>query len=173
MVEDLARALIVVNQKGFHSDEVSIPKRMLESSGHSVKIASTLRSNAVSSDAVSFSPDFAVYEVNPDYFEAVIVVGEGADELARKRDVVSLIRNMALKDKIVAGITMGPLVLAAAGVLSGRRATVQPGERAVKGLKECNARHDPAHVVVEGNILTGDDPESTEDLIKEMIKILG
>ena len=172
MVEDLVRALIIVNQRGFHSDEVTVPKKMLEYSGHTVKIASTLRSNAVSSDGSSFSPDFAVYEVNPDYFDAVIVVGESADELARKRDVVSVVRKVALRDKIVGGITMGPLVLAAAGVLGGKKATIFPRERAVKGLKECNAVRDSNHVVRDGNVITGDDHESSEEFTKEIIKIL-
>lgn len=169
----MGRALIVVNQNGFHSEEVNTPKKILERSGHSVKIAGILRSNAVSSDGSSFSPDFAVYEVNPDYFDAVIVVGEGAAELARKRDVVSLARAMAMKDKVVAGTTNGPLVLAAAGILGGRRATVQAGERSIRGLSECNAKYESRHVVVDGKIVTADDPESSEELAKEIIKILG
>jgi len=168
----LVRALIIVNQRGFHSDEINVPRKMLECAGHSVKIASTLRSNAVSSDGSSFSPDFAVYEVNPDYFDAVIVVGEGAEELARKRDVVSVVRRVALRDKIVSGITMGPLVLAAAGVLGGKRATISPRERAVKGLRECNAIRDANHVVRDGNVITGDDHESSEELTREIIKII-
>lgn len=168
----MARVLIITNQQGFNSDEVSIPKKMLERSGHVVKTASITRSNAVSSDGSSFSPDFAIYEVNPDYFEAVIVVGEGADELARKRDVVSVVRRIALRDRVVGGITMGPLVLAAAGVLGGRRATVYRTQRALNGLKECNARPSGDRVVCDGNTVTAQDHESAEEFAKEIIKML-
>jgi protease I len=171
MVRTVARVLIIAD--GFHDAEIKIPKIALERSGHAVKIAGKTRSKILSLDGTEFLPDFAVYEVNPDYFDAVIVVGMNSGELTDNSNLVYLLRKVALKGKIVAGITKGPLVLAAAGILTGKRATVYPEKEAVRELRESNARYEEEHVVRDGNILTADDHESSEELIREIIKILG
>ncbi len=169
----MAKVVIVVNQNGFHSDEINLLQNELRRVGHSLKIASLTRSRLTSSDGKEFMPDLAIYEVNPNYFDALVVAGEGAKELSANRNVISLVRNMMLKGKVVGGITDGPLVLAGAGILGGRRATVYPDKNSIKELTECNARYEEKHVVCDGNILTADDPESSGEFVKEIIKMLG
>lgn len=156
---------------GFHDDEINIPKSLLERSGHTVKLAGMTRSKIISRDGTGFLPDFAIHEVNPDYFNVVLIVGRGARELGGNSILLQTLRNMALKGKTICGVTTGPLVLAAAGLLTGKRATASP--EAVRLLKDYNARYEDRHVVRDENILTADDPESSEELVREIIKIIG
>ncbi len=164
---------ILITGSGFGSDEINLPKRILEWSGHAVKIAAPSRSKITSTDGSEFAPDLAFYEINPDYFDAIIVVGKDAEGMSTDRNLTGLLRKMALKGKVVGGITMGPLALAAAGLLTGKRATVFPEKNAIRELKESNAKYEQRHVVCDGNVITGDDPESAEELVREIIKILG
>lgn len=166
----MPRILIIAN--GFHDEEVKTPKTILERSGHTVKLAGTTRSKIMSLNGTEFLPDFAIYEVNPDYFDVVIIAGKGAGELSKNRNLIYTLRKMALKEKIICGVTAGPLVLAAAGLLTGKSATVYPEREAIKELKESNAKYERRHVVQDGNIITADDPESSEELTREIIKFL-
>jgi len=164
---------ILITGSGFGSDEIDLPKKILERSGHVVKIAAPSRSKITSADGSEFIPDLAFYEINPDYFGAIIIIGRDAGGMSTDRNLIALLRKMALKGKVISGITAGPLVLAAAGLLTGKRATVFPERDAIRELKESNARYEQRHVVCDGNIITGDDPESSEELVREIIKILG
>ena len=165
----MSKILIIAH--GFHDGEINVPKTLFEHSGHTVKIAGMTRSKIVSRDGTEFLPDFAIHEVNPDYFNVVIVVGKGARELSGNMNLVHTLRKMALKGKIVCGVTTGPLVLAAAGLLTGKRATVSP--EAVKLLKDYNTKYEDRRVVRDENILTADDPESSEELVRDILKIIG
>ncbi|NYZ76749.1 DJ-1/PfpI family protein [Candidatus Micrarchaeota archaeon] len=169
----MAKALIILNQRGFHEDEVNVPKKAMERLGHSVKLASITRNSAFSRNGTEFRPDFALYELDAAYFDVVLVVGEGTRELASKKEAILFVRNAALRGKIIGGLTGGPLVLAAAGVLGGKRATVLPDKDCIRELCQCNARYSAEHVVSDGNVVTADDPESSEEFIREIIKILG
>ena len=169
----MAKVLLIVNKSGFHSEEIDSLKTAFRYAKHSVKIAAITRTKIVSSDDSEFLPDIAIYEANPNYFDVVVVLGQDTKELAKNRSTLSLIRNVALKEKIVGGITMGSLVLAAAGILGGRRATICPERDAIRELREANARYESRHVVRDGNIITADDPESAEEFLKEIIKMIG
>ncbi|GEM_PF-1781682 len=166
------RALIISNHKGVTDKEIIIIRKTLERAGHTVKLASLTRNSILTKEGTEFKPDFAIFEVNPDFFNAVFVVGEGAAELVGRRNILSIVRAIALRGKICGGITNGPLVLGAAGILGGKKATVYPKREAIKELIQDNAKYSNEHVVSDGNIVTADDPESVEDFVKEICLVL-
>jgi hypothetical protein len=61
---------------------------------------------------------------------------------------------------VVAAICLSPVVLACAGCLKGRKATVFPHPLAVVELKLRGARYIGGSVVVAGNVVTARDPRS-------------
>lgn len=169
----MARVLMIIAQNGFRDEELLVPKEILEKEGHSVKVASVARAKATGSRGAVVQPDMAAYEANPDFFEAVVVVGgPGSPALADREDVTSLVRKAAGKGKVVAAICLGPMTLAKAGVVSGKRVTVFPDRKAVQLLRECAAAYSAEPVVVDGNIVTADSPASAGPFGEEIAKLL-
>jgi len=169
----MAKILMVVAQTGFRDEELVVPKEVLETSGHTVKIASMTRAKATGSKGMTVQPDLAVYEANPDFFDAVIIVGgPGAQALADQSDVLELVRQANKKDKIVGAICIGPLALANAGVLSEREATIFPDRQAIHVLRGSGAIYRTKPVVRDGNIITADGPQSAGEFGKMIVDVL-
>jgi len=169
----MAKVLFVVAQKGFRDEELLVPREMLERAGHAVRIASITRSKAIGSNGAQVQPDIAIYEANPEFFEAVVVVGgPGSPALAERDDVLKFLRAMQQGGKLVAGICLGPMALARSGVLAGKNATVFPDRKAILMLRECGARYLMEPVVVDGRIITADKPENAGPFAQEIIDSL-
>lgn len=157
----MSKILMIVAQSGFRDEELTIPREVLERSGHDVKVASVTRAKAAGSKGLTITPDMAVYEANPEFFDAVVVVGgPGSPALADNEDVKKLIIAMAQKGRVVGGICLGPMALAKSGVLAGKNATIYPDRKAILLLRETAANYRQEPVVVDGNIVTADGPQS-------------
>src|SRR5438309_3911235 len=75
----------------------------------------------------SWDADLAFKEVNPADYVAVVIPGGRAPEYIRNDpDVQRIVKHFFDDDKPVAQLCHAPLVLAAAGVLSGRRSAAYP-----------------------------------------------
>lgn len=79
--------------------------------------------------------------------------GINATKVAQDQAFTGEIRRLALGAKYVTSVCTGSLILAAAGLLTGRRAACHWGYAEL--LPVFGAIHDPARVVRDGNIITG------------------
>lgn len=157
----MAKILMIVAQKGFRDEELFVPREVLERAGHEVKVASITRGKATGSRGSTVTPDMAVYEANPEFFDCVVVVGgPGSPVLADNADVTKLILAAAGKGRVMGAICLGPMALAKAGVLAGKNATVYPEKKAINLLRETAARYVAEPVVIDGNFVTADGPQS-------------
>ena len=157
----MAKILMIVAQKGFRDEELLVPKEVLETEGHTVKIASMTRGKASGAKGLVIDPHMAVYEANPEFFDAIIIVGgPGAHALAEREEVLELVRQMNGKGRVVAAICVGPLTLANAGVLAGKEATVFPDRESIRRLRDSGASYRTGPVVQDGNVITADGPHS-------------
>lgn len=155
---------------GFTNKEASL-KTLLENNGHSVKIAGKTRYPETSREGEEVATDVALYEANPDYFDFVIVVGEEVKEVA-KPEIIKVIRKCVFERKGAAGVNKGPVLLAFAGVLNGKRATVASSDKSIKFLKDSGARYAQEDIVTDGNVVTAAHPEATEEIAAAILKIL-
>ena len=157
----MAKVLMVVAQKGFRDEELLVPKEILEKEGHSVKIASLTRGQATGALGAKIMPDIAVYEANPEYFDCIVIVGgPGSPILAKTEKVVNLVEKAYNAGKIVAAICLGPMTLAAAGILSGKFATVFGSREGIEALSNGGATYKDEGVVVDERIITADSPQN-------------
>lgn len=157
----MAKVLIIVAQEGFRDEELLVPKEVMEKAGHSVKVASLTRAKATGSKGAVVLPDMAAYEANPEYFDAIVVAGgPGSPKLAQSKEVVDLMEAAYRKGKIVAAICLGPMTLAAAGILSNKDATVYPSPEGIQALKNGGANYKAEPVIIDGNVVTADSPQS-------------
>lgn len=87
-------------------------------------------------------------------YDAVILPGghEAPDRVRQDRRVLDLVRSMAERGKVVAGLCHGPWVMVSAGVLRGRKACAYIGLR--DDVINAGAEVTDSDVIVDGNIIT-------------------
>lgn len=169
----MVKILMIVAQKNFRDEELLIPKEMLETEGHEVKIASLSRGKATGMMGESVTPDMAVHEANPDFFKLILIVGgSGSPALAASKDVQKLVRNAYDGGRIVAAICLGGMALAKSGVLAGRKATVYRTEESINAFKEGGAKYTGEDVTVDGKLVTASGPHAANDFARALIKLL-
>jgi cyclohexyl-isocyanide hydratase len=79
--------------------------------------------------------------------------GFGTIEAMEDQELLAQIRRLAASARYVTSVCTGSLVLGAAGLLKGKRATSHWAWR--EGLSAFGATPDPARVVRDGNVITG------------------
>lgn len=170
------KILFIVAGKNFRDEECFGPKKILEAAGAEVKIASNAMTEAEGSKGGRIKVDLLVLEARAEDFDAIVFVGgSGALDNLDNPCSYELARKAAAAGKIVAAICVAPAILAKAGVLRGKRATVwtSPTDREMAEiLKENGADYLDKNVVVDGKIITANGPEAAEEFGKELLKNL-
>ena len=72
--------------------------------------------------------------------------------------------------KIVAAICSAPVILAEAGLLKGKKATVFPGDK--EHLTANGVIYTGSQVEVDGRLITGNGPEAAEPFAKGLLALL-
>lgn len=102
--------------------------------------------------------------------DALILPGgmPGAANLAGSEVLLDRIRRESAKGTLICAICAAPMVLAKAGVLQGRKATIYPGmEQEMPGAVLCGDR-----VCTDGNIITSRGPATAMPFALEILKEL-
>ena len=104
------------------------------------------------SHGICFRADYCMSQVHWEDYDGLILPGglPGTTNLGADERVIRLVRDFAAAGKLVAAICAAPSVLAKAGILSGKRATSNPGFADKMG--DCDYLTDK--VVRDGNIIT-------------------
>ena len=105
-------------------------------------------------------------ETSDDFDALVLPGGPGHRKLANSQGVLNLIKDFNNKNKIIAAICAAPSVLARAGILEDKRATIYPGME-----KELPRPRD-SNVVIDKNIITSKGPGTAMEFALELVKIL-
>lgn len=105
-----------------------------------------------------------------DSYEAVVIPGgmPGAANLRDDPRVIGVVRAMEAAGKVVAAICAGPIVLAQAGIITGKKVTSYPGfEDAFP-----DSCYQQAAVVRDGRIITSRGPGKAVDFALELVSVL-
>jgi len=156
------RILFVVSFSNFRDEEYFIPKDFLKSAGVSTKVTSNQTGKAKGVDGGEVLIDFEISQVKIDDFDVLVFIGGPGclDDLDNKKSY-NLIQNFFLKEKIICAICISPVILANAGILKGKRATVwsnSMNKKAINLIKEKGAIFKDDLVVVDGKIITANGP---------------
>jgi len=170
------RVLMIVAQKNFRDEELFHTKEELEKAGNEVKVASVSTATATGMLGAIVKPDLAVKDVKVEDFDALIIVGgSGSPELAKYPEVSNLIKSAASKGKVLGAICLGPVVLAKADVLKGKKATVWSSPaytESIEILKQYGAKYVKEGVVEDGKLITAAGPQWARDFGKAIAKAL-
>ena len=156
--ERLMQKTLVPLAHGAEEMETVIVVDVLRRAGWKVVLAGFDEPGApvTASRGVKILPDARWSDIQPDSFDLLVLPGGagGTDVLCTDNSVLSTVRSFVEAGRIVGAICAAPLVLQAAGVLSGRRATCHP---AVSDKLTATARIDEP-VVIDDRIITSQGP---------------
>jgi protease I len=165
------KALFIIAAKDFQEQEFSRPFSELSQSGVEITVASTVSGEAVGADGAKARVDIQLADARVDDFDAIVFIGgPGASQYVDDPLAHSLAQEAMKKKKLVAAICMGPLILAKAGILKGKKATVFP--TLAEQLKQEGAKYSAKPVERDGRIITADGPDSAAAFGQEIIKAL-
>jgi protease I len=177
MTENLSgkKVLMIIAFRNFRDQEYFVPKKVFEEAKIEVKTASNEKGIAIGADGGDAKVDYLISEVSVNDFDAVVFVGgPGALQNLDNENSYKLAKEAINNGKVLGAICISPVILAKAGVLSQKRATVWTDftKSQAKTLKEYGAIFEDKEVVVDGNIVTGNGPEAAENFAKKIIELL-
>ncbi len=168
------KVVMVIAFRNFRDAEYFVPKGILEKAGAEVKTASNKIGVAIGAEGGDVVVDFLISDLNPADFDAVIFVGgPGCLENLDNEDSYRIAKETAANNKVLAAICVSPVILAKAGVLQGKRATVWSSimdKGPIKTLEEQGAIYIPRTVVIEGKIITGNGPAAANEFGEKIVE---
>jgi deglycase len=170
-----SQVLYVVAPERFRDEELLEPRRLLEQYGAGVTVVSTRAGTAVGMLGARIAVHATIRQADALRFDALVVAGgAGAPaHLWNDAPLLALVKRFHLAGKPVAAICLSGAVLARAGVLRDRRATVFPTARAILELRRGGAAYTPEPVVVDGTVLTASGPEAAGAFGAALLQLLG
>ena len=124
------------------------------------------------SRGVVLVPDMTLDEALQKDYDMVVLPGglPGADHLKSDERIIHLLVQMGEAGKYTAAICAAPAVLAAAGLLDGKRATSFPGSLKPENVPGLEYLEQP--VVADGKVITSRGPGTAMDFTLELIAVL-
>jgi protease I len=170
------KIVMVVAFKDFRDEEYFIPKSIFEKAGAEVITASNKKGEALGADGGQASIDYLIQDLDLSRYQAVIFVG-GPGCLANldNDDSYKLAKETVVQHKLLGAICVSPVILARAGILKNKKATVWSSDMdksAVEILRENGAQYLPDDVVHDGLIVTSNGPEAAEKFANALVEEL-
>lgn len=165
------KVVLILPQSRYKDEEVKTLQAFFERRKISLQTVAPQKKEVFGMGGMRIRPDFGFDELQVNAFDAVVFIGGmGTRELWDDADAQRIARQAVEAGKIVAAISMAPVILARAGLLEGREATVYFSE--TRQLADCGAKYNGAAIAVSDNIITCKGPEAVEKLALGLIKLL-
>ncbi|MEW5955402.1 MAG: DJ-1/PfpI family protein [Candidatus Micrarchaeota archaeon] len=171
----MKKVLFVIAPTGFRDEELFEPKAVVEEKGFATAVASLSKGTASGKLGGKTDVQLTVKEAKASDFDAVAFIGGPGVETHRlyeNKDVLSLAKSFAEAGKVVAAICIAPVILAAAGVLKGKKATAFPDVETLQRLEKSGASCSGSDVVVDGKIVTANGPGAAHKFGEKIADLL-
>jgi protease I len=171
------QALLIIAFDGYQDKEYEDTRGELELNGVKITLASNFKGIAHGSLGGNVNVDFLISEIKVDQFDAIIFIGGpgAAAAFQENLEAYRLCQEAISQNKILAAICISPTVLAKAGVLKNKKATVWSSltnKSPIEILKQGEAEYVDQAVVIDGKIITANGPQAAKDFGKAIIKIM-
>jgi protease I len=151
---------MIIAPERFRDEELFITKEKLEKAGHTTVSASIAKGICRGSRGGFATATIALPEIQIQNYDAVVFVGgRGSKIYYANSDALRIAKEMYERGKVTTAICLAPVILANAGVLKGKKATVAGTE--AKTIESKGAIYTGPGVMVDGNIVTGNAPKSS------------
>jgi protease I len=167
----LAVAMIIAPDKP-RDEEFKVPFSIFTGAHCAVTVFSTTIKPVTGMLGGVFKPDRLLSTLDVAAFDAIVFVGGGGAQVYIDDPVCHAICTKAVaQKKVLAAICIAPAILARAGVLKGKRATVWEGAQDQVVAGGATLVNSPA--VTDGLLVTGNGPQSAEPFARAVLAALG
>lgn len=167
---------MIIAFREFRDEEYFIPKQIFKQSGAEVNTASSSMGKAIGKLGGDAEVNILIKDLRAADYDAVLFIGgPGAQKYIDDETCHQIAREAIKADKVLGAICVAPIILAKAGVLEGKKATVwsSPMDKfGVKILQGSGAVYQPEPVVADGKIITADGPMAAKRFAETIINIL-
>lgn len=168
------KALFIIAQQGYQDTEYNIPKKILENNGIEVISASKQGGVCAGKLGEMVKDTLALADVIVSNYDALVFIGgPGAVSYQKDSEAHKIARDALHQNKLLAAICIAPIILAYAGVLKGKKATVWNGDaQQGKLLAAQGAKYTGEALTVDGKIITANGPPAAEAFGKKILEAL-
>ncbi len=166
MLFGMKNALIIIAKAGFQDMELADTRKGLTDAGFSITLASTGIGDCSGKFGSTERAEIALKDVDVSEYDRIAFIGgPGAAALADDRHALRVAKDAYnAKDIVLGAICIAPTILAKAGVLQGKKATVWDVDgQQVALINAHGAQYTGQTVTVDGRIITGKGPEAAEE----------
>ena len=165
------RVVMIIADQGFRDEEFREPRALLDRHGAMVTVASASGEKSKGMLGMEVEPDVRLASVKAADYDAVVFIGGiGARSYWDDPTALALARDAGNSGKVVGAICIAPVILANAGLLKGKRATVWSSERG--RLRKAGAKVSEADVEVDGRVITASGPSAAEAFGRALVRAL-
>jgi len=172
----MSKVAMIIAFRDFRDEEYFITKQVLENHGIKVKTVSTSLGKAIGSYGGEAEIDFSINNLKVKDFDAVVFIGgAGAYKYVEDPKAHEIALSAIRENKILGAICIAPTILAKAGALQGKKATVWSSsmdKSTIKILKDGGAIYQDKDVVIDGKIVTANGPGAAKEFGEALIELL-
>ncbi|MDD3978230.1 DJ-1/PfpI family protein [Methanomicrobium antiquum] len=169
------KILMVIAPKRYREEEFEIPAKAFLNAGVSFDVASTKTGICEGMVGGEQEASLLISDASEENYDGIVIVGGlgASDFLWKEEPLVELVKQFYEKDKVVGAICLAPVVLARAGILKDKQATVFETPASVELLKQGGANIVKVPVVSDNNIITANHPTAAEGFADIVLEKLG
>ena len=167
----MSKALVFL-APGFEEIEAVTIIDVLRRAKVNVTIAGLIEKPIEGAHKLHIVPEKSVESVLSQEYDAVVCPGgsPGYINLRKDQRVIQIVKNTYAANKLVAAICAGPVILADAGVLKGKRCTIYPGME--NELLNGDGKPSQEDVVVDGKVVTSRGPATAMLFALKLVEML-
>lgn len=169
------RVLVVVSPIKFRDEELSEPIKYLEKAGIEYDIISTRTGLAIGMLGGKILIEKTIQDVESagiSHYAGLIIVGGGGspEHLWDNKPLQDIVQEFYKQNKVVSAICLSSVVLARAGILKGKNATVWNDDVAIAAIRDGGGIFKPDPIVVDGLIITANGPPAAAGFGEKVAK---
>lgn len=167
---------LIIAFRDFRDEEYFFTKQDLEDEGAQITTVSSSAGSALGKMGGEVKVDILLKDLNVDDYDAILFIGgPGAYKYFDDPTCHQIAKETIEKNKVLGAICSAPAILAKAGVLEGKKATVWSSnldKSLVKILQNGGAEYvSDLIVVADGKIVTANGPDASHDFVRAIIKV--
>ena len=167
----MGKVLMIIPPERFRDEELFQTREELINAGHNITIASTHMGICCGSRGGEAEAEITLEAVSVKDYDGVVFVGGGGSKLLFNNPTAQgIARDMFQQGKVVAAICLAPVILAKAGILQNKKATVVGTE--AKTIGDLGAIYMGPGVYTDGKIVTGNAPKASHLFGKTIAEVL-
>lgn len=165
------KKIAVILAEGFEEIEALTVVDIMRRAGENCNMVSIKELEVTGAHNIKVSADLLISDEIKDYDLIVLPGGmPGSKHLKENQEVIELVKYFNNDNKLIGAICAAPIVLAEAGIVTGKNLTSYPGYE--EELSSANYKTEE-RVVVDGNIITSRGPATAIEFSYKLLELLG